>query len=65
MLLRLKGSSMNKQLFTLSLVTGFVVFNVLSEAPSYDDATKVAKLKEYQGEMRRFTDFLIDLYYSN
>jgi len=29
-----------------------------------DDATKAAKLKEYQDEMRRFTEFLIDVYYS-
>lgn len=29
-----------------------------------DEATRAAKLKEYQDEMRRFTEFLIDLYYS-
>jgi hypothetical protein len=29
-----------------------------------DDATKTAKLKEYQDEMRRFTEFMIDTYYS-
>jgi hypothetical protein len=28
-----------------------------------DDANKAIKLKEYQTEMRRFTDFLIDRYY--
>jgi hypothetical protein len=29
-----------------------------------DEATKATKLKEYQDEMRRFTEFLIDMYYS-
>lgn len=29
-----------------------------------DDATKAVKLKEYQDEMRRFTDFLIEKYYA-
>lgn len=28
-----------------------------------DNTAKAAKLKEYQDEMRRFTDFLIDVYY--
>lgn len=52
-----------------TMITCECVYDIASVGGSWqsirDDATKAAKLKEYQAEMRRFTGFLIDMYYNN